>query len=170
MISEQTLVFSSFDRNKLEYYRNMLLLIILKRIFYPTNLRALTYVNNFQPKLDTYINICPQNAFHSLVSASLHLSLLTFHVYFTFLPSHHSQLTSHATSCLMCSTSISTFSAFFQNRTFDLFCLSCHVWIIENLSNYNHKHNTNFASPNRGHVKCQHAMCRHKPRSTVGQK
>jgi len=41
MISEHTLVFSRFAENTVEYYRNMLLLIIIKGTFSPCNLLAL---------------------------------------------------------------------------------------------------------------------------------
>jgi len=40
--------------------------------------------------------------FSNLVAASLHFSQLTFHTRFIFRPSQHSQLSSHATFCLMC--------------------------------------------------------------------
>jgi hypothetical protein len=46
MISEETLIFSSVVQNTLEYYGNVLLLIIRKGGFSPSNLRALAYVNN----------------------------------------------------------------------------------------------------------------------------
>jgi len=46
MISEENLIFSSFVENTLEYYRNVLLLIILKGLYSPSNLRDLVYVNN----------------------------------------------------------------------------------------------------------------------------
>jgi len=46
MISEETLMFSSFVENKMEYYRNVLLLIILKGTFFLSNLRFFVCVNN----------------------------------------------------------------------------------------------------------------------------
>jgi len=41
MISGDTLMFSSSVQNTLEYYRNVLLLIILKDNYFPSNLWAL---------------------------------------------------------------------------------------------------------------------------------
>jgi len=50
----------------------------------------------------------------NLLAASLHISLRTFHIHFTFLSSHHSQLSSHATFSLMCSISLSTLQLFLK--------------------------------------------------------
>jgi hypothetical protein len=41
LITEKILMFSNFVENTVEYYRNVLLLIILKRTLCPTNLHAL---------------------------------------------------------------------------------------------------------------------------------
>jgi len=41
MVSEQNLKFSSFVENTEQYYRNVLLLLILKGTFFPSYLRAL---------------------------------------------------------------------------------------------------------------------------------
>jgi hypothetical protein len=62
-------VLSGFFGNKLEYYRKMLLLVILKTLI-PSNLRDLVYVTEYQTTLDTYINICPRIAGYILESTS----------------------------------------------------------------------------------------------------
>jgi len=41
MISGKNLIFSGFVENTLEYYRNVSFLIILKRNYFSSNLRAL---------------------------------------------------------------------------------------------------------------------------------
>ena len=55
VISELILIFSSFDGNKLQYYQNILWLIILKGTFSPSNLRALMCVNIISPNV-TYLH------------------------------------------------------------------------------------------------------------------
>ena len=60
-----------------------------------------------------------------LPAASLHLSLLTFNNHFTFPSTHNSQLSSHTTFALMCSTSLSTFQLCFEIALF--ICFVCHV-------------------------------------------
>jgi len=46
MISEETLMFSGFVENTLEYYGNVLFFIILKGHFIPSNLQAFVYGSN----------------------------------------------------------------------------------------------------------------------------
>jgi hypothetical protein len=158
-ISEQTSMFSSFYLNNLEYYRNILCLIIINRNFSPSNLRALMYVNNVSTN-STYINISHQNTFQNILAASLQLSLLTFHIHLTFLSSHHSPISSLATFCLKCSTSLSTFQLCFKISL--LFCFVCRA-TRELFNSFTELQNLTTISnvPPSGHVKCQHAMCTH---------
>jgi len=59
MISEEFLIFSSSLKNTTEYYRNVLLLILLNGILFACTLRALVCVNYVQT-LDIYVNILSQ--------------------------------------------------------------------------------------------------------------
>jgi len=130
-----------------------------KRRFSPYTLRALMYINNVSTNV-THINIWPQIIFKNLLATSLQLSLLTFHIHLTFLSSHHLPISSHATFCLVCSTSLSTFQ--FRFKISLSICFVCRVEhelfksFIE-LQSLTHISNR----PHSGHVMCQHAMCPH---------
>ena len=126
-MSEQTLVFSIVDRNKLEYYRNMLLLIILKGNFSPSILRALMYVNIVSTNV-TYLHQylaskCVPETSSSFPSTSSTNISYPFHI--SFKPPFPNQFSCH----IMYNVFDQSFyvSALFQNRTFDLYCLSCHT-------------------------------------------
>jgi len=69
----------------------------------------LIYVNNVLENV-TYIRSFPSIAviFSNLLACSLHNSLLTFHINFTFISTHHLQVPSHTTFYLMCSKRLSS--------------------------------------------------------------
>jgi len=85
-----------------------------------------------QTALDTYINIWPQSSGYILESLSSFPSPFstnvpyTFHI--SFKPPFPTQFSPHYLSNVF----VQSFhiSAVFQNRALDLFCLSCHIWII----------------------------------------
>jgi hypothetical protein len=88
-------------------------------------------------------------AFQNRLAVSLHLLLLTFHTCFTFLSTHHSQLSSHATFSLMCSICLSTLQLYF--KTAPLICFVCRVTfaLFIHVSNYKHQNKTYFETSTR---------------------
>jgi len=72
--------------------------------------------------------------FSNLLAASVHLSLLTFHIHFTFISSHHLQLATQFSRHILSNVFNQCFhiSTVFQNGPFFLFCLSCHIRIVYN--------------------------------------
>ena len=123
VISEQTSIFSSFDRNKLEYYRNILWLIILKRNFSPSNLRALMYVNNVSTNvryLHQYLaSKCTPKFSSSLGSPFATNMPYSFH--FSFKPPITIQFSRH----VLCNGFDYSFyiAAMFPNRPFHVLCV-----------------------------------------------
>ena len=68
--------------------------------------------------------------FSNLLAAFLHLLLLTVHIHLTVLSIHLSQLSSHPNILSDVFDQSFHISVLFRNRTFDLSCLSCHMWIV----------------------------------------
>ena len=63
--------------------------------------------------------------FQNLLAATLRVSPLIFRMNFNFLSRHHSQLSYHATFCVMCSIILSTFQSCFKIAPL-ISLLSCH--------------------------------------------
>jgi len=131
VISGETLMFSGFVDNRLEYYRNVLLLIILKGTFPHVIYRPWFMYIMYQATLVTYINNCPQISSYILKPTSnfpppfaTNLSY-TFHI--SLNPQFPTQFAHHTRSNVF-DQSIHI-SVVFQNRAFDLLCLSCRLWI-----------------------------------------
>ena len=129
----------------------------------------------YQATFDTYITICPHNARYISKSYSSFPSPFAANILYPFHISlnHHSQLTSHATFCLMCS--ISLFTSQLCCRSVTLICFVClsvvssmnylYVYRITNINT------TAFSKrPHSGHVTCQDVILTHKPLRTVGEK
>jgi len=80
----------------------------------------------YQPTLDTSkFGLKMTVILKNLQAAYIQISLLIFHIHFTFLSSHHSQLSSPATLSLKCSISFSTLQLCLNIAT--LICLVCRV-------------------------------------------
>jgi len=82
--------------------------------------------------------------FSNLLTISLHLSQVTFHIHFTFLSTDYSQLIFHATFCLMCSICLSTLQLCFKIAP--LICFVCRVTfaLFILVSNYKHQNKSYF--------------------------
>jgi hypothetical protein len=131
-------MFSSSVQNRLEYYRNVLFLIILKR-----SLSYIIYLLEYKQQYVSVTNVSTDFRFsyqhlpseYLLYSKthpadSLHFSILTFHFHFTFPSTHISQLNSQTNFPIICSISFSTFQLRFLIPAFDVFFLSCHIKIL----------------------------------------
>jgi hypothetical protein len=117
VISGEKLMFSGFVQNRLEYYWNVLLLVILKGTFSPTNLRALVYVNYVWNNV-RYINICrqsssyipePSNSFHSHFATNT-----SYPLPISFMPPLYTEFSRHILSNLL--RHFFHLSTAFQNR------------------------------------------------------
>jgi hypothetical protein len=162
MISEQNLMFSRLVENAVEYYQNMLLLIILKGIFFPSKLRALVCVNNVStnvwflqqylyPKWQLYSPIVQQLPFTFVTNISY-----SFHISLNAPPATH--LSRHIISNVLDQSF--HISVLFYNHHLAMCCLSCHA-LINNLYMYwiiNCQTTPISKGHNRCHVNCQHAM------------
>ena len=97
MISEKTSFFSCFVENKLEYYRNVLLLIILKGGFsyliFGSWCTQILYQATFGTQSIFALKL--PAILSNLLAASRHLPLSPFNIHLTFLSSQHPEHSSH---------------------------------------------------------------------------
>jgi len=119
-----------------------------------------------QTTLDNYIHIWPQSASYIIESSS------SFSSHFTFLSSHHSQLSPHFTFSLISFINLSILLLRFKIAP-----LTCFFFVVVLRMDYAYMYwnkifnTTHISKRNHScHVKCQHAMCTHESQSTVGQK
>jgi hypothetical protein len=134
MVSEGTLTLSYFVENTLEYYRNVLLLIIYILYIYIYIYIYISYLIYgpwsmqiiYQPTFDTYINIFPQSASYILKSSSSFPSPFATNIPYPFLislkPPFPTQFSRHIRS--MCSICL-TFQLCFKIAF--LICFACRV-------------------------------------------
>jgi len=101
--------------------------------------------------------------FSNLLTASLHLSLLTLHIHSIFLSTHHSHLSSHATFCVR---------SVFPHFSYVSKSPSCYVLRVVSRINYLYLyritgiHTTPISKRlHSGHVKCPHAMWTTSPKA-----
>ena len=126
----------------------------------------------YQSTLDICINIFLQSTSCILESSSTFPSAFNtnfsyqFHIFF----SHLSQLISHATFCLKCSTSLSTSQLCFKISLFFVLSVVSRINYLY-LYRITFKNTTPVSNGTRsGHAKCQHAMLTHKALSIEGRK
>ena len=143
---------------------------LLKGTFFPSNLRALVYVNNVSVNI-TYISICSQCASYILESSSSFPSPFTTDISYPFhislKPPFATQFSHHILSNVF---NLSfCIAAVFHNRQFCVFSIMSHMnyWYMYRITNINTT--AILKRPHSCYVKCQHAMWTYKPQSTVGQ-
>jgi hypothetical protein len=128
MISEQSLMFSNSVQNTVEYYGNVLLLIILKGtlshvIYGPYSKQYICVSLNYQPPLNSYISICSQCASHIAEYSSCFLSVFATNISFPIHLPFKSPFPSHFSTHTLCSGFDQSFhnSVAFRNQLFNLF-------------------------------------------------
>jgi hypothetical protein len=178
MISGENLMFSNSVQNTLEYYQNMSLVIILKRSF-----SYLIYGPEHKQKYIGVTKVWTNVRYlHQYLTSKCQLYYKTFqqlpfnYPYYHFLsishfPQPNSQLSTHATFPVIYSINIPTIEVCFKIAPIDLFSLYCHILIIYHFIAVKliNRTPTSIYSDS-GHVKCQHAIWKHKPLRTMGQK
>jgi hypothetical protein len=131
MISEESLVLSSFVGKKIEFYRKMLLMIILKKAFSQIIFGTCIQLA-YQRPFDTYVNACLQIAGYVLKSTCSFPSPFATNSSYPFDNSSQPPFTTQFSPHILSKVFDQSFyiSSVFQNLTFDLFCFSCQIWII----------------------------------------
>ena len=129
MISGEILIFNCFVENTLEYYRNVLFLIILKGTFFLSNLLVLLHANTVTSNIRYLHQYLPSRDSHILKSSSTFPSPSATNIQYPF------HISLKPTSPTQFSRTIPPnvfyqsihISIAFQNRPIDLPILSCHV-------------------------------------------